>query len=178
MKEAKPLFPNIHRHRIFFKKKPKRSDENEHPETKDHLQLMRGRGTGQRKVGRQAEHTNLKETSSRNFPSDAKHTNTKNLGLQPRTVPRRLEQGTRNPAIECSNGHQMRKSLNPFGEGECGMLLSAWEGTGRRTRKEQGAPEDKQGSRGYVLKRCTGTTVRKRQKSEQKRRKTEYESKK
>jgi hypothetical protein len=53
MEEAKPLFPNIHRHRIFLKK-PKRSDENEHPETKDHLQLIRGRGTGQRKVGRQA----------------------------------------------------------------------------------------------------------------------------
>jgi hypothetical protein len=48
----------------------------------------------------------------------------------------------------------MKKSWNPLGEGECGMLMSAWEGTGRRTRKEQGAPEDKQGSRGYVLKRC------------------------
>jgi hypothetical protein len=46
----------------------------------------------------------------------------------------------------------MKKSLNPFGEGECGMLKSAWERTGKRTRKEQGAPEDKQGSRGYVSK--------------------------
>jgi hypothetical protein len=47
----------------------------------------------------------------------------------------------------------MKKSLNPFGEDECGMLKSAWEGTRRRTRKKQGAPEDKAGeSRGYVSK--------------------------
>jgi hypothetical protein len=75
----------------------------------------------------------------------------------------------------------MKKSLNPFGEGECGMLLSAWEGTGRRTRKEQGAPEDKQGSKRVCSKavhRDDGAEETEKRTKEEKRLSTKVKSRK
>jgi hypothetical protein len=69
------------------------------------------RGVRERNADRQAgRQANLKEISSRKLPSYAKHT--KNLGLQPPTVPRKQEPGTRNPAIMSAQmENQMKKKV-------------------------------------------------------------------
>jgi hypothetical protein len=59
----------------------------------------------------------------------------------------------------------MRKSWNPFGEGEDGMLKSAWETTGGDRARSRERHKDKQGSREYVLEGCTATTVRYRRRT-------------